>query len=133
VEAITHALTFIYFPGLSFRSLPLSSFPLSSSPFFLSLLPLPSSSPFFLSLPLLPSFYALSSPFPSLPLFLPSTPSIFFSNDVFVDVKSNSRKESRIVNSKTGRFFEVDVWLPNLQLGFEFQVCHAPPIQSIKK
>lgn len=39
-------------------------------------------------------------------------------------MKSNARKEANIVNQKTGHYFEVDIWLPNLQLGLEFQVLY---------
>ena len=34
----------------------------------------------------------------------------------------NARKEAGILNPGTGRFLELDVYLPSLNLGFEYQV-----------
>ena len=38
------------------------------------------------------------------------------------DVRFNSRKHAKIRNYVTGSFLELDVWIPQLQLSFEFQV-----------
>jgi len=38
----------------------------------------------------------------------------------------NARKETGILNPETGHFLEVDVYLPSLNLGFEFQVATLP-------
>jgi len=35
----------------------------------------------------------------------------------------NARKEAGIINPETGRYLELDVYLPALKLGFEYQVC----------
>ena len=39
-----------------------------------------------------------------------------------VQVIKNARRELRIVNPATGAFLEVDVWYPDIRIGFEFQV-----------
>lgn len=35
---------------------------------------------------------------------------------------SNARKEAGIVNPETGQYLELDVYLPTLNLGLEYQV-----------
>jgi len=39
------------------------------------------------------------------------------------EILVNARKEPGIVNPKTGDYLELDIWLPTLNLAFEFQVC----------
>ncbi len=43
---------------------------------------------------------------------------IFSSEKVF----SNVRKELQIINPETGIPLEIDIWIPSLKIGFEFQV-----------
>ena len=43
-----------------------------------------------------------------------------------VEVKINARKEAGIVNPSTGDYLELDIYLPSLQLAFEFQVSNPP-------
>lgn len=55
-------------------------------------------------------------------------------------VESNARKKSDIKNPDTGAFLELDVWIPNLHICFEFQDLyhymstwdHQTPLHSIK-
>ena len=35
---------------------------------------------------------------------------------------TNARKETGIVNPSTGKFMELDVYLPSLKIAFDFQV-----------
>eukprot|EP00026_Physarum_polycephalum_P002670 Phypoly_transcript_02678.p1 GENE.Phypoly_transcript_02678~~Phypoly_transcript_02678.p1 ORF type:complete len:822 (+),score=110.18 Phypoly_transcript_02678:190-2655(+) len=46
--------------------------------------------------------------------------------DIFPNenIKCNVRKEASIVNPETSRFVELDVWIPDLSIGFEFQDAH---------
>jgi len=39
-----------------------------------------------------------------------------------VEIKTNVRKESTLVNPYTGNAMELDIYLPSLNLAFEFQV-----------
>lgn len=41
---------------------------------------------------------------------------------VYLDVKINARKETNIKSPETGKPLEWDVWIPNLQIIFEYQV-----------
>ena len=34
----------------------------------------------------------------------------------------NARKDVGIISPETGEFLEIDVWIANLRLGFEYQV-----------
>jgi hypothetical protein len=47
---------------------------------------------------------------------------LFFYTEVIID----SRKNSAIKNPSTGAYMQVDVWIPSLLLGFEFQVPLLP-------
>lgn len=38
------------------------------------------------------------------------------------NILSNVRKEGNVINPSTGRFLEIDLWLPNHLISFEFQV-----------
>jgi hypothetical protein len=40
------------------------------------------------------------------------------------DILSNSRKKGEIKSSVTGKYIELDLWIPTLRLGFEFQVFY---------
>lgn len=40
-----------------------------------------------------------------------------------VDIEYNARKLANIKNPHTGRALELDIWIPNHQICFEFQVC----------
>jgi len=37
-------------------------------------------------------------------------------------ILSNVRKEGNVINPSTGRFLEIDLWLPDRLISFEFQV-----------
>eukprot|EP00026_Physarum_polycephalum_P000668 Phypoly_transcript_00669.p1 GENE.Phypoly_transcript_00669~~Phypoly_transcript_00669.p1 ORF type:complete len:889 (+),score=100.09 Phypoly_transcript_00669:213-2879(+) len=41
-----------------------------------------------------------------------------------VTVYSNVRKDGQFINPHTGSFLELDLWVPDLSLGFEFQDAH---------
>jgi len=49
--------------------------------------------------------------------------SIFDSGDDDVTVRSNYRSSDLKVTSEEGRSMEIDVYLPDYKLGFEYQVC----------
>jgi len=38
-------------------------------------------------------------------------------------IKVNARREVNIVDPKTGALLELDIYIPELKLGFEYQVC----------
>ena len=38
------------------------------------------------------------------------------------DIKTNSRRGSSLVNPITSKFLEIDVWVPDRNICFEFQV-----------
>jgi hypothetical protein len=38
-------------------------------------------------------------------------------------VRHEARKEASLINPATGGYLEVDLWIPELNLYFEFQVC----------
>jgi hypothetical protein len=38
------------------------------------------------------------------------------------EIISNSRKQSNIINPQNKKAFELDIWLPEIKLAFEFQV-----------
>lgn len=81
-------------------------------------------------------FFSFTSVYPLLRLFslflhfLVSTPtyapcSLYFPPFLLTSVSrgiKNARKEAKILNPDTGAFLEVDVWYPELKIGFEFQV-----------
>jgi hypothetical protein len=39
------------------------------------------------------------------------------------DLSINVRKEGAFINPITGKFLELDVYISDLKIGFEFQVC----------
>ena len=41
------------------------------------------------------------------------------------EICKNTRKDTNVINPQTGVALEVDVWLPERHLSFEFQVCHS--------
>lgn len=45
---------------------------------------------------------------------------IFF--EIRVEIKENVRKEANIIFNENATFLELDFWLPELRLAFEFQV-----------
>ncbi len=45
------------------------------------------------------------------------------SHTSIIEIKVNSRKYSSIKDPTTGRYLELDVWVPEFNLCFEFQVC----------
>jgi len=40
-----------------------------------------------------------------------------------VELKTNVRKEADLVDPLTGELLELDIYLPTLNLAFEYQVC----------
>ena len=42
----------------------------------------------------------------------------------------NARKSPDLVNPMTGDYLEIDIWLPSLRLGFEFQVIYLSHVLS---
>ena len=38
------------------------------------------------------------------------------------DIDINARKKANVLNPKTNRYLEIDIWIPSLRLCFEFQV-----------
>ena len=38
----------------------------------------------------------------------------------------NARKEAQLLNPETGDYLELDIWLPSLNLAFEYQVFTSP-------
>ena len=70
----------------------------------------------------------LPSPLPSPILFPLLPPVISFNIDYFpLDLKTNSRKSAKISNPITGKYLELDIWIPTLQMSFEFQVLLSLP------
>ena len=53
-----------------------------------------------------------------LPLLYPFS---FF--DVCKYILKNAKKEVQIISPFTQRYLEVDIWIPELRIGFEYQVC----------
>ena len=43
----------------------------------------------------------------------------------------NARKEAQLLNPETGDYLELDIWLPSLNLAFEYQVFTSPPPPQI--
>lgn len=41
---------------------------------------------------------------------------------ICIDIVVNSRKTSTIKNPESRLYLELDIWIPDLKLGFEFQV-----------
>ena len=39
-----------------------------------------------------------------------------------VDVKINARKQADVLNPETKEYLELDIYIPSLQLAFEYQV-----------
>jgi hypothetical protein len=58
--------------------------------------------------------------------------SFWFKSDQSKDIQQNLRKEMNIVYPPTGYFLEVDLWLPELNLAFEFQVKKGKNISKTK-
>jgi len=48
-----------------------------------------------------------------------------------VDIKTNVRKEANVYDEDISGFLELDVYLPSLNLAFEFHVCHFPLKRSV--
>lgn len=40
---------------------------------------------------------------------------------IVADIKINARKEAKIKNPFTGKYLELDIWIPTLHISFEFQ------------
>ena len=47
---------------------------------------------------------------------------ILFVIDIYQYIISNARDEAQIKNKLSDHYFEVDLWIPSMNLGFEFQV-----------
>ena len=47
---------------------------------------------------------------------------ILFLIRIYISI--NARKLSQLKDPITGRFLELDLWIPNYNLSFEFQVCN---------
>jgi hypothetical protein len=43
----------------------------------------------------------------------------------------NARKEANLINPPTGNYLEVDIFLPSLKLGFEYQVSLMDSILNL--
>ena len=71
-------------------------------------------------------FFCPCFPFPSLPIpsLLLRSPLFFalFDDNYRYEIIVNARKEVGIVSPETGLFLEIDVWIPLLRVGFEYQV-----------
>jgi hypothetical protein len=46
---------------------------------------------------------------------------------IFLHVLVNSRKIAKVKNPSTGYYLELDLWIPELKIGFEFQVNFLVP------
>lgn len=68
---------------------------------------------------------------PYIPSFMGNVYLLKFSCKLFkifhlkLEIVINARKEALFKNPSTGKFFEVDLWLPKYNLGFEFQVHNS--------
>lgn len=53
---------------------------------------------------------------------------------LFINIKTNVRKEGGLKNPQTGVYLELDIWIPDIDIAFEFQVIfHTAITKKLQK